>query len=127
MAQVAPVVYVAAEGAAGYAGRKLAWCKHHGKGAGQLWFVGEAVNLLDPAEVLTFTAAIRPLAPALVIFDTLARCMIGGDENSARDMGLMVAACDDLRAATGRNRACGASYRQDGPGGAGQLRATGGL
>jgi hypothetical protein len=101
LAQTAPVVYVAAEGAAGYAARKIAWCKVKGLGAGQLYFVGEAVNLLDMAEVTAFTDAILPLSPALVIFDTLARCMIGGDENSARDMGLLVAACDDLRAATG--------------------------
>jgi hypothetical protein len=101
LAQTAPVVYVAAEGAAGYAARKIAWCKQQKKGAGQLWFVGEAVNLLDPTEALAFTTAILPLKPALVIFDTLARCMIGGDENSARDMGLLVATCDDLRAVTG--------------------------
>lgn len=101
VAQTVPVVYVAAEGAAGYAARKLVWCKHNAKGAGSLWFVAEAVNLLDPAVVAAFVAAVKPLAPALIIFDTLARCMIGGDENSAQSMGLAIASCDDIRNATG--------------------------
>ena len=34
IAQTGPVVYVAAEGAAGYAARVLAWRKHHGQGRG---------------------------------------------------------------------------------------------
>src|SRR5262249_35597939 len=33
---------------------------------------------------------VRPLKPALIIFDTLARCIPGGDENSAKDMGIAV-------------------------------------
>ena len=101
LAQTACVVYVAAEGAAGYAARKIAWCNHHLQGAGRLYFVGEAVNLLEPLETVDFISAILPITPALVVFDTLARCMIGGDENSARDMGLVIASCDRLRAATG--------------------------
>jgi hypothetical protein len=36
----------------------------------------------------------------LVIIDTLARTMIGGDENTQRDMGLFVASCDRIRLAT---------------------------
>jgi predicted transcriptional regulator len=101
LAQSMPVVYVAAEGAAGYAARKLVWCEHHKQGAGRLYFIGEAVNMLDPREVDAFTAAIIAIAPRLIVIDTLARCMIGGDENSAQDMGLFVAACDRVRAATG--------------------------
>lgn len=100
-AQTVPVIYVAAEGAAGYAARKLVWCQHHGKGAGQLYFVAEAVNLLDLGEVTAFLDAIKPLSPALIVFDTLARCMIGGDENSAQSMGLAIASCDHIRHVTG--------------------------
>src|SRR5438034_1345408 len=37
----------------------------------------------------------------LVGVDTLARCFVGGEENSAKDMGLFVAGLDRLRAATG--------------------------
>jgi len=100
-AQASPVVYIAGEGAVGLAARKLAWCRHHQLGAGELFFVPQAINLLDEAEVSALIDLIAPLRPALLVIDTLARCMIGGDENSARDMGLFVTACDEIRVATG--------------------------
>jgi RecA-family ATPase len=37
----------------------------------------------------------------LVVIDTLARCMVGADENSARDMGEAIDALDRLRRAAG--------------------------
>jgi DNA-binding Lrp family transcriptional regulator len=37
----------------------------------------------------------------LIVVDTLARCFTGGDENSSKDMGRFVAACDALRKETG--------------------------
>ena len=39
--------------------------------------------------------------PALVVIDTYARSMPGGDENSAKDTGLVVKAIDDLRFSLG--------------------------
>ena len=36
----------------------------------------------------------------LVVIDTLARAMAGGDENSAKDMGLFVSSCDTVRQQT---------------------------
>ncbi len=101
VAQSAPVVYIAAEGVSGYAARVLAWCKHHKIGPGQLDFVTTAVNLLDGGAVAEFIEAVREVSPALIVVDTLARCLIGGDENSARDMGLAVAAVDMIRRETG--------------------------
>ena len=97
IAQSRPVVYVAGEGAEGFAARKIAWCKHFGQAAGHLYFVPRAVNMLEPSEVAELIELIGPLSPALVILDTLARCMVGGDENSAQAMGLFVAACDRVR------------------------------
>lgn len=109
VAQTRPVVYVAAEGAAGYAARVLAWSIHNkDKDTGQLYFVGEAVNLLDHAAVNEFIAAVAELRPALVIIDTLARCMIGGDENSAQDMGQAVDGADRIKRAIGEGDAGGA-------------------
>ena len=108
IAQTRPVIYVAGEGAAGYAPRVLAWEKHHAQGAGQLFFVGQAVNLLSDQAVTDFIAAITPLSPALVIVDTLARCLVGGDENAARDMGLAVEAADRIKRAIGEKDAGGA-------------------
>lgn len=108
IARTRPVVYVAAEGAAGYAPRVLAWQKHHnGQDLGQLYFVPQPVNLLDPNEVDAFLSAITQLSPELVIVDTLARSMIGGDENAARDMGLAVEAADRIKRAIGEKNAGG--------------------
>lgn len=90
IAQSAPVVYVAAEGAGGLFKRVSAWCEHNDQPSGQLYFACEEVNLLDPNSVKNLIAAAEPIRPTLVIFDTLARCIPGGDENSAKDMGLAV-------------------------------------
>lgn len=100
IAQEQPVVYVAAEGAHGYASRVLAWRKHHKLPAGQLYFIAVAPNLLDMGQVAEISATVAEVQPVLVIIDTLARTMIGGDENTQRDMGLFVAACDRIRMAT---------------------------
>lgn len=101
VAQHFAVVYVAAEGVSGYAARVLAWCAHHKQGPGQLHFMTDAVNLMEGGAVAEFIAAVREVSPALIVVDTLARCLIGGDENSARDMGLAVAAVDSIRRETG--------------------------
>ena len=101
IAQTAPVVYVAAEDAQGYAARVLAWCKHHRKSAGHLYFVPEPVNLSDPAAVGDFITQAGPLQPVFIVFDTLARCMTGADENSARDMGVVVDHIELIRHQTG--------------------------
>lgn len=97
-----PAVLVAAEGAP--APRIGGWKIAHGfpvdEAVGLHTWSG-AVNLLEPAAVSAFIAAVKPLKPALVILDTLARCMVGGDENSARDMGLAVAAMDRIRVQLG--------------------------
>ncbi len=97
-----PVVYVSAEGHAGLATRVAAWEAVHGP-APDCRFVLEAVPLLEPAEVDRLLAAIAelPAQPKLVVIDTLARCFVGGEENSAKDMGMLVAAADRLRRATG--------------------------
>lgn len=100
IAQHSPVVYVAAEGAHGYAARVLAWCRHHKLPAGQIRFIAVAPNLLDMGDVAEIVATVAEVKPVLVIVDTLARTMIGGDENTQRDMGLFVAACDRIRMAT---------------------------
>lgn len=101
IAQDQPVVYVAAEGAHGYASRVLAWQRHHKLPAGQLSFIVTAPNLLDPAHVTEIEATVAEVKPALIIVDTLARTMVGGDENTQRDMGQFVAACDRIRTAAG--------------------------
>ena len=52
----------------------------------------EAIRAKAEAEGATFAA---------IAIDTVARAMVGADENDARDMGLFVAACDRIRTAIG--------------------------
>jgi hypothetical protein len=88
-----PVVYVAAEGSGGLANRIAAWSCHSGCAKVEgVHFLVEAVNLLEPAEVQALTAAVRALQalPVLVIIDTMARCFVGGEENSSKDVGRLV-------------------------------------
>lgn len=90
IAQSNPVVYVAAEGVGGLHRRVMAWCEHNKCGPGQAYFVDRAVNLLNHADVKFLGQSAIELKPAMVVFDTLARCISGGDENSAKDMGIAV-------------------------------------
>jgi hypothetical protein len=91
------VLYICAEGAPGLKRRIQAW-KLKRKWSGDIpgfRAIPLAVNLLDEAQarrlVLTVEAAKSTgFHPKLVIADTLARCAQGGDENSARDMGIIV-------------------------------------
>jgi len=67
-------------------------------------FVLDAVQLLDASEVDRFVADVQAsldAPPVLIVFDTLARCLIGGDENSAKDMGRALANADGIRRALG--------------------------
>ncbi|HEX5733354.1 MAG TPA: AAA family ATPase [Blastocatellia bacterium] len=101
IAQDAPVVYVAAEGAAGYGARVRAWCQHHHLTTGRLYFWLDAIPMIEGMAVSKFIAAIKDISPALVVIDTLARCLVGGDENSAKDMGLFVDSCGKIQKVTG--------------------------
>ena len=95
-AQARPVIYMAAEGQSGYLKRLAAWCEHYKLGVGKLFFCMGAVRLLDEADRVDFIQAICAYRPALVIIDTVARTLVGGDENSSRDMSLYVDACDQI-------------------------------
>jgi hypothetical protein len=97
-----PVAYCYTEGSDGFRVRVDAWKQRHGviDRAGVL-VTFQAPNLLDKASVTALLAALRRLdpPPALVIVDTLARVIPAADENSAKDMGTAIAACDRLRTA----------------------------
>lgn len=99
-----PILYIAAEGVGGLALRVEAWRQSHAEAdLTAAYFLPAAVNMLDPRSVDSLIADITemPLPPALVVIDTMARCLVGGDENTAKDVGLFVAACDRIRATTG--------------------------
>lgn len=96
------VVYIAPEGGNGYHMRTEAWLKYFGGDEpDNLIFLLQSVPMLNPQSVSEFITAIRPFNPVLVILDTLARCLIGGDENSAKDIGMFFYHTDMIRQDTG--------------------------
>jgi AAA domain len=95
-------LYVAAEGAYGYKGRIDTWevgwrTKIHD---GTLDILPHPVNLTNAADVRNLRALIEWGGYGFVILDTLARCMVGADENSAKDCGEVVDALRQLRECT---------------------------
>jgi hypothetical protein len=97
LAQMMPVVYLAAEGAGGLSARVEAWCDYYKLPPGNLHFVCEEINLREPAHVATLGKTIAHLKPQMLTIDTLARCMVGGDENSAKDVGMAIHGCTRLQ------------------------------
>ena len=95
------VVYVAAEGAFGLRQRLRAWKSAFGPSQiDDARFLGESVQLLKNLDVRYFIRDVEAQLdawPNLILIDTLARCFVGGEENSATDMGVLIAAADKLR------------------------------
>jgi hypothetical protein len=98
-----PVVYVAAEGGRAALGQRIvSWCTHYGIDPatldGLVTFIPRPVPLADPGAISDLRGVIEDTAAVIAFIDTLARCMVGADENSSRDMTTAVAALEDLRA-----------------------------
>jgi KaiC/GvpD/RAD55 family RecA-like ATPase len=87
-----PVIYIAAERFIEATRRLIAI----GSGQAPVFVSRERPNLAEPTEIGYLAEAIvtactdEGIPPALVIFDTAARCMVGLDENSARDVGRVI-------------------------------------
>jgi len=93
------VLYIAAEGAATYNPRLTAWHDYYNAPPPRMYFWGRAVNTGDKSAFDAWTETIfKGIGPDMVIVDTVARCMVGMDENSSTDMKKFVAAWDELRA-----------------------------
>lgn len=98
------VVYLAAEGADGLGVRIDAWQNDrriHNIGADQFQLLPNAVNLLDRQWGDALVEVAGDLKPALVIADTLARSMPGGDENGSRDTGIVIDTANRVQQAAG--------------------------
>ncbi|HQS15451.1 helicase RepA family protein [Reyranella sp.] len=103
------VLYVACEGTAGISNRLEAIRRRHDLPAQvPIAVVPAVVNLgpggRDAERVIEAAAAVEAKtgkAVRLVVIDTLARAMGGGDENTSQDMGAFIAACDKIRIDTG--------------------------
>jgi hypothetical protein len=95
-------LYVAAEGAYGYKGRTDAWEAGWRTKIrdGTLDSLPRPVNLTNAADVRNLRALIEWGGYGFVALDTLARCMVGADENSAKDCGEVVDALHRLRECT---------------------------
>jgi AAA domain len=107
------VIYVALEGAGGFSKRLKAWCQHYGVTdladlpfhamVGSFDMRNDKSTTRDIVETAKAKAALWGKPVRLIVIDTLARAMAGGDENSAQDMGAVVAIADSIRLATGAN------------------------
>jgi RecA-family ATPase len=103
-----PVLYVAAERGQLVLRRVLAWRLHHGIDDFPLAVINDAVDLrtgrVDADRVIEAAKVLEKQysQPAVwVIFDTLSRILAGGDENSSKDMGLLVLSVDHVKRETG--------------------------
>lgn len=103
-------VYIFGEGGAGIKQRASAWLQDHGiEGLPEehLLLSQEVLNLSDGNAVADFIRRLRLWAVVnakrvrLVVFDTLARCAEGVDENSNRDLGIVVANANTIRKSFG--------------------------
>lgn len=101
------VVYSLGEGIRGLRWRIEAWCIAHPTARREdilenFVVIPRAVHLLEEFDVsLLFNTIERQKSVDLLIIDTLARALVGGDENSAGDVGRAIAACDAVRDRTG--------------------------
>ncbi|OFC35835.1 hypothetical protein BAE29_14450 [Acidithiobacillus caldus] len=98
-----PVIYLMGEGIAGASRRLRAWQIRNPDAkleAAPLFLSRRMVPLGETEAVGEIAAAIEETGagrPAVVFVDTLARAAVGLDENSARDMGELIRACDTIR------------------------------
>ncbi|HUN00419.1 MAG TPA: helicase RepA family protein [Halothiobacillus sp.] len=104
------VIYLALEGSHGIKNRVAAFKAHYNYDHQDIPFVVVPVglNLLDPdADATAVVDTCRAVAErfsiplALIVVDTLARAMAGGNENASEDMGALVTTGDMMRQATG--------------------------
>lgn len=102
------VVYVAAEGGRGFRKRIAAFRQRYGVNDVPFALIPCPVDLFATgADTRTLVDLIHDaerqagLECVMVVVDTLARAMGGGDENSGADMGVLLKNCDRVRESTG--------------------------
>lgn len=97
------VIYVAAEGSRGIRKRRRAWRVRHPEVRDYSMFrcVPQPVNLMDAEQVQAFIEDVKAQGepPDLIVFDTLARSMAGGDENATKDANLVTDSLGRIKAA----------------------------
>jgi hypothetical protein len=93
------VVYLVAEGGRGVRQRVRAWEQHFGQLVEGIGFLPRPVQAAS-AEWELLIEVCRRRKPALIVVDTQARVTVGVEENSAKEMGVVVHQLEALRAAT---------------------------
>ena len=98
-----PVLYLAYEGTGGLVKRAKALRQKYGQADAPLYIVGAAFNLREKAGRAELGAIVArlPTRPVLIVIDTFARALMGGDENSAQDVGAFNSAVGALIESTG--------------------------
>lgn len=94
------VLYIAGEGVGGLGKRLKAWEAHNKvKDKGNLYILPIAVNFREQNEVEKLMRSIDKAGDgwSCVFVDTVARSLVGADENSATELGLWVAAADSVK------------------------------
>lgn len=92
-----PAVYVSGEGGGGMSQRIDAWATDRAAKPTFLYTINYGVRLMEPYQVDYLAEDVHAVGAGLLVVDTLARSMAGGDENSAGDMGLVVSRLDRIR------------------------------
>jgi hypothetical protein len=97
------VLYLAYEGTGGMVKRAQALRHKYGHKDVPLYIASASFNLRekDGRQALGAIIAELPAKPVLIVVDTLARALMGGDENSAQDVGAFNSAVAALIDATG--------------------------
>lgn len=98
-----PALYLAYEGTGGMVKRAKALRQHYGAKDVPLYIVGAAFNLREKTGRKELGALMLdiPNKPVLIVIDTFARALMGGDENSAQDVGAFNSAVAALIESTG--------------------------
>jgi hypothetical protein len=95
------VLYVVAEGVRGIKRRVRAWEAQNKRAMVGVHFYPKAVQLGERPDVSTLIRTAKRGGYEFIILDTQARCTVGMEENSASEMGVVVAALDVLKEVTG--------------------------
>ena len=95
------VVYVCAEGADDFIKRVGAYSKHHNIGHLPFEVIDAAPNLMETKDVTELIAELTRAPVGIVFLDTLACMSVGGDENTAKDMAILIAHCKLISKLTG--------------------------
>lgn len=98
-----PALYLAFEGQGGFAKRAQALRQMYGEADVPLYIAGGGFNLreMQGRRELGELLAELPTKPALIVIDTFAHALCGGDENSAQDVSAFNAGVQALIEATG--------------------------